>query len=58
MAIIFLFGNVTNVFMENITNTRLAFNGAVIGTILLGDFIWCRVKNRLMRHWEEKDRSS
>ena len=35
--------------MENVANTRIAFNGPALGIFGIGELIWWRISKRLFR---------
>jgi len=48
--ILFILGcNIGKLVTENVADTWIAFNGSVVVVLALGEFIWWRIRKRLIR---------
>ena len=53
MILFFLSGTAGKYVMTYTTDTILGFNGVAIGTMMVGELLWTRVRNNLIHRLDE-----
>ena len=56
LVVVFLFiiGCVVGkLIMKYASDSWIAFNGPALGIFIIGELIWCRIRKRIKKKWEE-----
>ena len=55
--VLFVIGCVAGkLMMIYVSDTWLSFNGPAIGVLIIGEIVWRRIRKKMIKKWEDKDR--